>query len=36
VRRIRVARQASTAEQARNSRSTSARLRVVEKLGSGL
>ena len=36
VRRVRVARKASAAEQARNSRSTSARLRVVEKIGSGL
>lgn len=34
VRRVRVARTASADEQARNSRSTSARLRVVEKIGS--
>jgi 16S rRNA (cytosine1402-N4)-methyltransferase len=36
VRRVRVARSASASEQARNSRSTSARLRVVEKIESGL
>lgn len=36
VRRVRVARTASAAEQAHNSRSTSARLRVVEKIGSGI
>ena len=36
VRRVRVTRTASAAEQARNSRSTSARLRVVEKIGSGI
>jgi 16S rRNA (cytosine1402-N4)-methyltransferase len=34
VRRVRVARSANAAEQERNSRSTSARLRVVEKIGS--
>ena len=36
VRRVRVARTASKAEQTRNSRSTSARLRVVEKIETGL